>query len=133
MSFSPSRRRRVRLAAPTLPSPIVPGSDVAFARVTGARLAREGVRNGDHVLLARRASAYDGAIASVVDRTGRGSLWRVRHDRAALELFDGAETPAARTAPWPEVTGVVVAVLRRTPPRCHGNARERADDRRPAR
>jgi hypothetical protein len=101
------------LVAPDLPSPTRPGDDVAFARVAGRALARAGVRDGDHVLLRRTRVAPDGSLASVVDRSGRGALWRVRHDRDALALYDGGETRVGRTGPWPEVMGVVVGILRK--------------------
>ncbi|MBL9087822.1 MAG: hypothetical protein JNM10_11855 [Planctomycetia bacterium] len=112
----PRRRRRpppVRLVAPDRPSPARPGEDVAFARVAGRALVGAGLRPGDHVFLWRTRVAPDGALASVVDRSGRGAVWRVRHDRDALALYDGGATRVGRTGPWPEVTGVVVGILRK--------------------
>lgn len=109
-------RRRVppvRLVAPEVPSPARPGGAVAFARVAGRALAGAGVRDGDHVFLARTPVVPDGALASVVDPSGRGALWRVRHDRDALVLYDGTRTRVGRTGPWPDVQGVVVGILRR--------------------
>jgi len=123
-----SARRPVRLAAPVVENPARAGTDLAIARVRGGRLSREGVRDGDHVFLvpgrhAARSRSFDaaallrsgarGALASVVDRTGRGSLWRVRPDRDALALYDGGDVPAGRTGPWPDVAAVVVGVLRK--------------------
>lgn len=103
----------MRLVAPALPNPTRPTDDVAFARVEGTALTRAGVREGDHVWLWRTRVAPDGALASVVDRSGRGALWRVRRDRDALALYDGGPTQVGRTGPWPSVTGVVVAILRK--------------------
>ena len=115
---APRRRRPppVRLVAPDLPSPARPGEDVAFARVSGRALRGAGVRHGDHVFLRRTRVAPDGALAAVVDRSGRGALWRVRHDRDALALYAGGATRVGRTGPWPEVTGVVVGILRKFDP-----------------
>lgn len=118
-SADAARRRRpppVRLVAPDLPSPARPGEDVAFARVSGRALGGAGVRHGDHVFLRRTRVAPDGALAAVVDRSGRGALWRVRHDRDALALYAGGATRVGRTGPWPEVTGVVVGILRKFDP-----------------
>jgi len=102
--------------APELPSPARPGGPLAFARVVGRALAGAGVRDGDHVLLARTRVAPDGALASVVDLSGRGALWRVRRDRDALALYAGGTTPVGRTGPWPDVQGVVVGILRKFDP-----------------
>src|SRR5688572_28447110 len=115
---APSRARRaVRVMPPRVPNPAPAGAATTFARVTGRALWRLGVRGGDHVLLRRIRVAPDGALASVADPAGRSALWRVRHDRDALALLAASEEPVARTAPWPEVQGVVVAVLRKGEPR----------------
>lgn len=111
-----ARGTPVRLGAPTEPSPLRPGGDVALARVEGDGLRALGVRDGDHVLVRRQRTAADGDLAVVADPSGRGALWRVHPDRDALLLCCDDGPPVARTGPWPEVRGIVVGVWRRAMP-----------------
>jgi hypothetical protein len=105
----------VRLGRPQVASPFAPGREVAFARASGAALEPAGVRDGDHVALARRDTADHGDLAAVVGPDGRAALYRVHPEADGWRLVAGHRGASAGVwvgAP-PRVHGVVVGVLRR--------------------
>jgi hypothetical protein len=106
-------REPVRLLAPEVENPFAPGRDVAFARVAGSLLDPLGVRDGDHVALARRDEAEHGDLAAVVGSDGSAGLWRVYPEGSDLRLSTGDVGWTRRVSGSGRVTGVVVAVLRK--------------------
>jgi SOS-response transcriptional repressor LexA len=106
-------REPVRLLAPTVESPFAPGREVTLARVAGSLLDPLGVRDGDHVALARRDEAEHGDLAAVVGSDGRAGLWKVYPEADSLRLSTGDPVWTRRTAGRARVTGVVVGVLRK--------------------
>jgi hypothetical protein len=103
----------VRLVGTDLPSPFVPGRDVAFAKVSGEGLCALDVRDGDHVVLVRRDGAEHGDVAAVLDDEGRATLWKVYPEGDRLRLSSGRPEEAQRTGRHPKVHGVVVALARK--------------------
>jgi SOS-response transcriptional repressor LexA len=106
----------VRLVGAEVRNPFVPGREVAFARVEGDALRALDVRDGDHVVLARRDAAEHGDVAAVLDGEGRATLWKVYPDGDRLRLSLGLPGPWRTTPRDAKVHGVVVAVLRRLAP-----------------
>ena len=102
----------VRLAAATWRAPLAPGREVGVARVVGDGLRALDVRDGDHVLLARRERAEHGDLAAVLDDRERAWLWKVYPEGDRLRLSMGHPGLERLSAPNPRVQGVVVAVLR---------------------
>jgi len=132
---APSRRSEpahapVRLGRPRLPSPFAPGREIAFARVEGTGLEAIGIREGDHVALARGLDVVDVELAAVVGDDGTSALWACTREGARLRvgLGDqsgcgagcgaGCRAGGARASPLAprhtRVQGVVIAVLRRS-------------------
>ena len=101
------------LLAPTVENPFAPGREVAFARVSGTLLEPLGVRDGDHVALARRDEAEHGDLAAVVGGDGSAALWKVYPEGESLRLSTGDPVWSRRTIGRARVTGVVVGVLRK--------------------
>jgi hypothetical protein len=106
-------REPVRLLAPTVENPFAPGREVAFARVSGTLLEPLGVRDGDHVALARRDEAEHGDLAAVLGGDGVAGLWKVYPEGESLRLTTGDPIWSRRTNGRPRITGVVVGVLRK--------------------
>ena len=106
-------REPVRLVAPTVESPFAPGREVAFARVEGGLLEGLGIRDGDHVALARRDSAEHGDLAAVAGPDGRAGLWKVYPEGDRLRLSTGDASSSLWSAERPRVHGIVVGVLRK--------------------
>jgi hypothetical protein len=97
-------------------SPFAPGREVVLARLSGRLLEGTGLRDGDHVALARRDRADFGALAAVAGAEGgdRGaSLWRVYPEGARLRVSVGAPEDARTAARGARVQGIVVGVLRK--------------------
>lgn len=107
----------VRLAAASWRAPFSPGRDTGVARVVGDGLRALDVRDGDHVVLARREAAEHGDLAAVLDEEERAWLWKVYPEGDRLRLSMGHPGLERLTAPGPRVQGVVVAVLRSFAPR----------------
>lgn len=103
----------VRLERPRIPSPFAPGRTIAFARVASSALARAGVREGDHVALARVGDVDTRALATVVGPDGTSSLWAVTREGARLRCGFGDPASEHLTERAARVTGIVVAILRR--------------------
>lgn len=121
----------VRLARARCASPFAPGREIAFARVEGRALEPIGIRDGDHVALARGidvdppaagpepfAAGPDPAtrgseLAAVVGPDGTSALWSVRREGARLRYGVGCRASERLTERHARVAGVVVAVLRR--------------------
>ena len=106
-------REPVRLLAATVENPFAPGREVAFARVAGSLLDPLGIRDGDHVALARRDEAEHGDLAAVVGSDGEAALWKVYPQGESLRLSTGDPVWSRRTTGRARVTGVVVGVLRK--------------------
>lgn len=102
----------VRLAAATWRSPFSPGRDTGVARVVGDGLRALDVRDGDHVVLARRDTAEHGDLAAVLDDEEQAWLWKVYPEGDRLRLSMGHPGLEHWSAPHPRIQGVVVAVLR---------------------
>ena len=64
---SPPGPPPVRLLAPEVTSRFAPGRDTTLARVAGDGLRALDVRDGDHVVRVRRATAAHGDLAAVLD------------------------------------------------------------------
>ncbi len=103
----------VRLGPPEVASPFAPGREVSFARVEGAWLASQGIRDGDHVALLRRDTAEHGDVAAVIGPDGRSALWKIRPESGGWWLSTGDGRHARFASAPPRVQGVVVGVLRR--------------------
>ena len=113
MSTSPpSGPPPVRLAEATWRAPVAPGRGIGVARVVGDGLRALDIRDGDHVLLARREVAEHGDLAAVLDDEERAWLWKVYPAGDRLRLSMGHAGLERSSAPHPRVQGVVVAVLR---------------------
>jgi len=124
---TPSRPAPVRLTRPVWSSPFAPGREIAFARVEGNGLERLGIREGDHVALARHVDVAESEVAAIVDDDGTSALWACTREGARLRLrlgvarererddvaADGKPPEPRFTARHARVRGVVVAVLRR--------------------
>ena len=102
----------VRLVAPTRAHPFAEGRDTTLARVEGEGLRALDVRDGDHVVLARREVAEHGDLAAVLDEDGRAHLWKVYPEGDRLRLSMGYPSLERWSAPGARVQGVVVGVLR---------------------
>jgi hypothetical protein len=137
LSSPPNRPPRApslaRLELATLPSPFAPGRGVAFARLVvrgdGADDERTvasdfGLRDGDHVALARDALPTEHDLAIVAEPDGSGALSGLVRDGPFLAAAPPAGTTTTRPPPSlapprapllraRDVRGVVVAVLRR--------------------
>jgi SOS-response transcriptional repressor LexA len=94
-----------------------PTGDTAIARVAGDGLRAFDVRDGDHVVLARRPTAEHGDLAAILDTQGRACLWKVYPDGDGFRLSMGHPAFERRSAPGACVQGVVVAILRQLPDR----------------
>jgi len=81
--------------------------------VAGDALRAFDVRDGDHVVLARRECAEHGDLAAVLDGDACATLWKVRPEGDRLRLSVGHPGLDRWTGPHPRVQGVVVAVVRR--------------------
>ena len=121
----------VRLARPRCASPFAPGREIAFARVEGRALEPIGIRDGDHVALARgidvdplaagpepfaagpNPATNGGDLAAVVGPDGTSALWSVRREGTRLRYGVGCRASDRLTERHARVAGVVVAVLRR--------------------
>jgi hypothetical protein len=96
-----------------------PGRDTVLARVAGDGLRALDVRDGDHVVLARREHANHGDLAAVLDAAGHAFLWKVYPEADGpegperLRLSSGPPALDRLADPGSRVHGVVVAVLRR--------------------
>jgi SOS-response transcriptional repressor LexA len=112
----PGSPEPVRLVGADLRNPFAPGREVAFARVCGDALSALDVRDGDHVVLARRDAAEHGDVAAILDGEGRATLWKVYPEGDLLRLSVGRPGWGRATARDAKVHGVVVAVLRRLVP-----------------
>jgi len=103
----------VRLLAPEVQGRFAPGRDTTLARVAGDGLRAFDVRDGDHVVLARRESAEHGDLAAVLDAEGHAWLWKVYPEGDRLRLSMGHPSLERLSPVGARVQGVVVAVLRR--------------------
>ncbi len=102
----------VRLAEATWRAPIAPGRETGVARVVGDGLRALDIRDGDHVVLARREAAEHGDLAAVLDEDDCAWLWKVFPAGDRLRLSMGHPSLERLSTPHPRIQGVVLAVLR---------------------
>jgi hypothetical protein len=81
-----SARAAVRLGRARLQSPFAPGRGIAFARVEGRGLEAIGIREGDHVALARDLDIAGPEVAAVVGEDGTSALWACTREGARLRI-----------------------------------------------
>jgi len=103
----------VRLVASEVQGRFAPGRETTLARVQGDGLRALDVRDGDHVVLARREHAEHGDLAAVLDDAGLAWLWKTYPEGDRLRLSMGHPAFDRWSAPGARIQGVVVAVLRR--------------------
>jgi hypothetical protein len=106
----------VRLLPAEVSSPFAPGREVVLARLSGRLLEPVGLRDGDHVALARRDRASAGALAAVAGAASddpSASLWLVWPEGRRLRVSAGAPEEARAAAKGARVQGIVVGVLRK--------------------
>ncbi len=99
-----SARAAVRLGRARLQSPFAPGRGIAFARVEGRGLEALGIREGDHVALARDLDVAGPEVAAVVGEDGTSALWACTREGARLRIRLGepAVAPSGAGVPSPE-------------------------------
>lgn len=102
----------VRLLAPEVKGRFAPGRDTTLARVAGDGLRALDIRDGDHVVLARREAAEHGDLAAVLDEEGLAWLWKIYPEGDRLRLSMGHPSLERLSPRGARVQGVVVAVLR---------------------
>lgn len=102
----------VRLVRADRPSPFAAGRGIALARVRGDGLRALDIRDGDHVVLARRDRAEHGDLAAVLEDDGPACLYKVFAEGEGLRLSMGHPAFDRPSHPGARVQGVVLGVLR---------------------
>lgn len=102
----------VHLTRTERPSPFAAGRGIALARVEGDGLRALDIRDGDHVVLARREQAEHGDLAAILEGDGPACLWKVFPAETGLRLSMGHPAFDRPSRPGARVQGVVLGVLR---------------------
>jgi len=92
---------------------VPPGADVYALRVRGSSMIDDGIRDGDMVLVEKRADARDGEMVVAVLPNEEATLKRLYREASGFRLQPANATMEPIYTPTVEVRGVVLGVIRR--------------------